>query len=129
MHVELEMVKGLLDVKLSGTPMGMGLLWYMLLKNDARYTYVAVHIDRLKFGRVAKLFYAVDFMTRRCDEEINEKVLINTGRKLGIRVRTCSDCTEDERFARSDFEILRATLPILRAIQKAYCAKKLNIPI
>ncbi len=127
--MELEMVKGLINAKLSGTPMGMGLLWYMLLKNDARYTYVAVYIDKLKFGRVAKLFYAVDFMTRRCDEEISEKMLINTGRKLGIRVRACSDCSEDRRFAKSDFEILRATLPVLKAIQKAHCAKKLNIPI
>ncbi|MGB9705527.1 MAG: hypothetical protein ACPL3C_08755 [Pyrobaculum sp.] len=81
-------------------------------------------------GRFLKLLHFVDNVVRRCDlGELNDKILKGIGRKMKLHVKRCLNCELEERYADSDLEILLDTLPVLQAMQKAYCAKKLNIPL
>jgi hypothetical protein len=113
------------------TPLYMSSLWLYALRSDGRYTPLMNYIEtRMMAGRLLKLLHFVDYVVRRCDlGELNEKILESIGRKMRLRVKRCPNCGLEERYAESDLEILIDTLPVLQAIQKAYCAKKLNIPL
>lgn len=115
----------------SSAPLYMAVVWLYAIRSDGKYVPLLNYIEtRMMAGRLLKLLQFIDYVVRRCDlGELNDRTLERIGRKLGLRVKRCPDCELEERYAESDLEVLIDTLPVLQAIQKAYCSKKLNIPM
>jgi hypothetical protein len=112
-------------------PLSMAAVWLYALRSDGRYVPLLSYIEtRMMAGRLLKLLHFVDYVVRRCDlGELSDRILERIGRKLGLRVKRCPVCELEEKYSESDLEVLIDTLPVLQAIQKAYCAKKLKIPL
>ncbi|MGC9051973.1 hypothetical protein [Pyrobaculum sp.] len=108
-------------VEVDTLPMYLATVWLYALTNDGHNTPLVNYIDtRMIACRLLELLRVVDYVVQRCNlREVNEKILENIGREMRFRVKRCPNCTAEERYAESDFEILLEILPASLLMQKA----------